>query len=431
MYLAKLKQFTDEITKENGSKYKETVLEKYKDDKQIKHFLSVLLDPNIVFGIQMKKLEKAFESVEFEFDENYDTYLDDMIQYVITNNTGSSEVLKEVVAYIKHMPEQYHDMLSKVFTKSLKLGVTANTLNRVFGKNFIFQLKVMRSKAYDDHKKKLLNKEVIATIKVDGVRMVVLKKDNDIKALSRSGKQMLGYEHILNELKGLPDGLYDGEVVYENKEGLSAVDVRQKTASLANTKEGDRSELEYIVFDHVTLEELDNQKGTITYEKRRNTLTNLVSNLENISIVPMVYKGKEFDKHVDKLMQFTLESGEEGLMVALADGVYEFKQTDKIQKVKPKYHIDLRVIDTYNGLTLNTQNELGGVIVKYKGFDLKVGTGWTKEQRKLYHEQPELIIDKIIEIEHSGESQNKQGGLSVNFPRIVAIREDKDEESYE
>lgn len=428
MNLEKLYQFTEEITKENGAKYKESVLQKYKENEDIKKFLSVLLDPNIVFGIQMKKLEKAFK--ETSPDYSSDSSLEDMLEYVTKNNTGSNKVLETVVNYIRVQDDKYHDMLKKIFTKSLKLGVTANTVNKVW-EGLIFQLKVMKSKSIEEHEHHLLDKEVIATVKLDGIRMIVIKNDDKIMGLSRSGKIMTGYDHILANYATMPNGMYDGELLYIHRRGMKAVDVRQKTASLANTKDGSRLDLEHVLFDFVGERDFILKENGMPYEARRTMLEYLTQNKKYLSLVPIVFQGVWKEGMKDKLLELMLLKGEEGLMVALADEPYHFKQTHAVQKVKPSYTIDLRVVDTYEGLTLNTQNELGGAIVKYKGFDLKVGNGWSKEERELYYEQPELLIGKIIEIGHSGESSNQNGGLSVNFPRFIRVRDDKDEESYD
>lgn len=420
--LQEIYEFTEKMLNTSGAKAKQEILREYNENNLVKQFVKITHDPRIVFGIQMKKLEKAMSIVTNDYSPEY--CLEDMLEYVSENNTGSDKVLKTVASYIQAQDEKYQDMLMKTFTKQLKLGITAKTINKVWGDNFIFQLEVMRSKSYEKEWHKLVDKEVIATIKLDGMRMIVIKEGDSIQAYSRSARVMKGYEHILSDMKEFPDGLYDGELIYTSNESMKAVDIRQKTASIANTKDGDRSELKYILFD------LDLGDKS-TYRERREQLFDLTAGKESISVVPKVYEGKEFDKHKNTLMKQVLAAGEEGLMVALADGLYQRKQTDILQKVKPSYSIDLRVKEVYNGLTLNTKDELGGVIVEYKGYPLKVGNGWTEAQRKHYYEHPEEIIGKIIEIEHSGESKNKQGGLSVNFPRVVAVREDKNEESYD
>ena len=56
--LAEFKQFVEEINLENGRNYKISILEKYKDNDNVKYYLHYLLNPYIVTGISEKKLQK-------------------------------------------------------------------------------------------------------------------------------------------------------------------------------------------------------------------------------------------------------------------------------------------------------------------------------------------------------------------------------------
>ena len=48
--------FVNEITGNNSRKYKQEVLQKYKDDSVIQKYLSIIFDPYTVYGISAKKL---------------------------------------------------------------------------------------------------------------------------------------------------------------------------------------------------------------------------------------------------------------------------------------------------------------------------------------------------------------------------------------
>ena len=66
----------------------------------------------------------------------------------------------------------------------------------------------------------------------------------------------------------------------------------------------------------------------------------------------------------------------------------------------------------------------------YKGFELGVGSGFIDEQRYYYWNNPDDIIGKIVEVKYKNETKNKQGGLSVQFPTFITIRNDKTKPSY-
>ena len=49
--LAKFKQFVEEILADNSRLAKIAVLEKYKDDEDIKYLLQFIYDPYIIYGV--------------------------------------------------------------------------------------------------------------------------------------------------------------------------------------------------------------------------------------------------------------------------------------------------------------------------------------------------------------------------------------------
>lgn len=61
---------------------------------------------------------------------------------------------------------------------------------------------------------------------------------------------------------------------------------------------------------------------------------------------------------------------------------------------------------------------------------LGVGSGFTDEQRSYYWKYPDKIVGKIVQIKYKGETTNKNGGVSVQFPIFEIVRNDKAEPSY-
>ena len=51
-------EIVKEITSSNSKKFKQEVLQKYKDDEVIRRYLVILFDPYVVYGISSKKLHK-------------------------------------------------------------------------------------------------------------------------------------------------------------------------------------------------------------------------------------------------------------------------------------------------------------------------------------------------------------------------------------
>ena len=66
----------------------------------------------------------------------------------------------------------------------------------------------------------------------------------------------------------------------------------------------------------------------------------------------------------------------------------------------------------------------------YKGNTVGV-SGWKEEDKIYYYQNPQELIGKIIEIKFKEVTVDKNGVESLQFPNVVRIRFDKDEESYE
>ena len=59
-----------------------------------------------------------------------------------------------------------------------------------------------------------------------------------------------------------------------------------------------------------------------------------------------------------------------------------------------------------------------------------MGSGFTDSQRNFFWNNPDEIVGKIVQIKYKGETQNKNGGISVQFPIFEIVRTDKTEPSY-
>lgn len=111
------------------------------------------------------------------------------------------------------------------------------------------------------------------------------------------------------------------------------------------------------------------------------------------------------------------------------DTVWKNKRNNGILKVKSFKTCDVFCTGVVEG-DGKYKGTLGLIKCDYKGNELGVGTGFTDEQRHYFWQHADEIIGKICEVKYKGETQNKQGGLSVQFPVFVCVRNDKSEPSY-
>jgi len=62
------------------------------------------------------------------------------------------------------------------------------------------------------------------------------------------------------------------------------------------------------------------------------------------------------------------------------------------------------------------EDMLSCVMIEHKNHIVRVGSGFTIEQRQEFYQNPKKILGKIITVQYFSESENQDGGLSLRFP---------------
>ena len=68
---------------------------------------------------------------------------------------------------------------------------------------------------------------------------------------------------------------------------------------------------------------------------------------------------------------------------------------------------------------------LSQVFIEHKGYKVAVGSGFSQEQRIKFHNDPSLIVGKLITCQYFEETQNQDGEWSLRFPVIKHIYDGK------
>ena len=148
-----------------------------------------------------------------------------------------------------------------------------------------------------------------------------------------------------------------------------------------------------------------------------------------VNVVPVLYHGKDL-KMIDKLLDQMVREDKEGLMLNL-DVPYKRTRHNGILKIKRFYTIDLPVIRCEEG-TGRLTGTLGVLVLRYKNNEVKVGSGFTDEQRKTFWENKDDIISNLCEVKYKEISKDKSTGMdSLQFPVFVRLRPDKSDISYD
>ena len=264
-----------------------------------------------------------------------------------------------------------------------------------------------------------------------GIRAVAKVRDGNVEIFSRQGKPIEGLKDIEEELRELDDGFYDGELLLD-KENIPSKDLYRETVQVVNSKSEYKSNVVFNIFDSIPLNDFVigyseysclNRKRFV-YEELREIEPNWLKPVE------VLYQGK-YDKNIvqqelDK--QISLEH--EGVMVNLANASYEGKRTKNILKVKAMQDCDLKIIGFEEGTGKN-KGTLGAIIVDYKGFEVKVGSGFTDKDREYFWNNQEKLLGRVITVQYFEETTNiKDNSLSLRFPVYLELREKGKEISY-
>ncbi|STO12741.1 DNA ligase [[Flavobacterium] thermophilum] len=421
-------EIINQIKATNSRNEKEVILKQHKNNQTLRKVLDAALNPYIVFGIGEKKLKKFINKATGK--ENKFNDLFEVIKYLKVHNTGTDHDVKMVAEFLNAQDdEELKGLYEEIITKTLKIGATAKSINKAFGEKFIPEFNVMLAKKFEDEEHKVKGKEFVITEKLDGMRTIMIVENGNVTFFSRQGQPITGLVEIMRDAVFLPDNVYDGELLIANADDYKDREVLQETLKIAR-KDREKRGLVLHLFDMIPIEEFKAGKSKATYRKRKEELEFIVDKLKSpyIKVVPNLYVGKDLDV-IPKLLEEMNRKGKEGLMLNVSDGKYQCKRTDVLLKIKSMNTMDCKIIGFEEG-TGKYEGMLGALLLDYKGYELRCGSGFTDEDRKEIWNNKEKYLGKIAEIQYFRESRNQDGGLSVSFPVFICIRHDKDEPSY-
>ena len=268
--------------------------------------------------------------------------------------------------------------------------------------------------------------------KANGVRA----KFKDGKLISRQGKEFTGMNHIIQDIHNLNLETYfvDGELIRKNVDDLDDNSNFRIGTGIINSDAETKEEIEFVIFDCFPVETIINGKSTENYsvrKERMETLRTIISqkNIQNISVIEMVYEGSEQSK-IDEWLDYAVDKGWEGLILN-KDMPYEFKRTPSVIKLKRFSTVDLEIVDVIEGKG-RLKGTLGAVVLNFKGNHVNCGSGFTDEDRTQLWLERESLIGRVAEIKYKEISRNKKTGLeSLQFPIWQQLREVGKKPSYE
>lgn len=421
------KDFITEITTSNSKKYKQDVLQKYKDDSVVHRYLKIAFDPYAVYGISTKKLHKSVPATSIIGIHS----IFELFTYLTQHNTGTDQIVglcQDFLDGVAACDRDSADLLEKLICKDLSIGCEAKTINSVIP-GLIPTFEVQLAQKYFEKPERVEGKTFALTTKIDGGRIIAIKENGSVSFFTRAGQKYEGLVDLEKEFAEMfPDNIVlDGEITILNNKGIPSKEAYKRAMKITRA-DGEKHGLKMLVFDAMSVSDWKNQQSSLTYIQRRQMLDCMTAfynnNVTYFELLPILYVGSDTSKILE-LLEEAIANSEEGVMINICDAFYEFGRTWNLMKVKKMNTLDLEVVDYEEGSGRLT-GTLGAIHVRYKnGNIVKVGSGFSDELRRQIWNHDVMIVGKIVEIQYFEESTNADGGISLRFPVFKDFRPDK------
>lgn len=413
--------FTLEMQESNSRLHKMEVLKKYIDKEEVKYFLNFIFSPYIVVGISRRKLSKDVEPMK---DDSISSSKD-LLEWLKLNNTGRDLALAKIRGFQAGLLPELSQLMEDIICKNIQIGVDTPTINKIWP-GLIPTFNIMLAGKYFDNPEIVEGKEFTLTKKIDGGRIIAINEKDQVEFYTRAGQRYEGLVDLEEEMEYLPRGVYDGEITLLDSEGMDNKEQYKKTMMITR-KSGIKHGVKMLVFDVMSLEEFKQQKAYLPYKVRRRILESAFreSSIRHkfFELLPALYVGSDTSK-IEEILDQQIAKGEEGIMININDAPYDFNRSNNLLKVKKMHDIDLKVIGLQEGSGQN-KGKLGAFIVDYDGFEVRVGSGISKEIREWVWANKENYVDTVISVQYFEETTNQAGGKSLRFPVFLDFRPDK------
>ncbi|MBX4911391.1 hypothetical protein HJA82_29195 [Rhizobium bangladeshense] len=419
-----------EIANSPGRLDKQAGLEKLLADDLGKFILKWTYDPFITFGVTLKKMPPQSTLSLYLTLEH--ASVGEFLTKLSTREWSGNEAKSRIDLAFASLDEASREILFLILNKDLKAGIANTTIESVLP-GFLPSFGVMRAHPYEE--KRVTQFPVPVEPKLDGMRVTFIAKEGKGAFFTRSGKAIPALQDLaaplLEAARSVRSMAHSGLAAYDdlalvlfdgnNVDPTFVLDTEAinglfETSGAMRRKSQKAYDAQLESFDLLPLSGfLGNQPYKVPYETRRALLETFVSAVRECTGAPVfmtpIYEAnshEEIEQIYERLINQTIANyiargdaeveaellkvlidkqagkpkGLEGAMVKTYDGAYEKKKSHTWQKIKPEETIDLFINGFFNGEeNAENENRMGGAIVWHKGVNVRVGGGWSSDDR--------------------------------------------------
>jgi len=425
--MEELRQFVNQMQATSSSLDKVEILKK--QSEFIQKVLEYTYNPYKQYNVTSKTCKKKSDLCDP--NKIHDTIFDLLDD--LTNRAFTGYGAIAMVSGFAAQNPGYEDLIYSIIDKDLKTRTGAKVINKAFP-NLIPTFEVALAQTYEPKLASFgegSNETWYASRKLDGVRCLAVVDVNGTCTLySRMGKEFTTLNKIKYaiEATGIINYVFDGEICMLDKDGnedFQSVmkELRRKDHQIENPT--------FMLFDMIHKTEFDKGKSTDILSERLHTLRSWLgprhATKDTLRYLDQAVVTDE--RHFDIWAQMATDNNWEGFMLRKDVG-YEGKRSKNLLKVKKFFDAEYTVVDAELGWMSvvrdgkEVQEEmLAQVWIKHKGYDVKVGSGFSQEQRIKYMD--ENIVGKTITVQYFEETKNDKGGISLRFPTVKHIYENE------
>lgn len=410
----------------SGAIAKKQIISDNKDNECFQKLLYYALHPLLTYKVSERTLRKPMPysaSITLTM-----TNIFEVCEALAQRKALDDATVYQVKGFLECQPEEYRELYTCIIAKTLRLGVTAKTVNKVIP-GLIPEWEVQQAYPIEKYPIK------------DGTWFSLSQKLNGVRATyfrghlyARSGEVYEGLDHIIDEIErfGECPVAFDGELTLLDKGELSDNEAFREATGIINSEVGDKTRICFTIFDVIPADEFASGESSMCYKERREFLDELsltmFKDAKYTHVLKVLYQGFDQSK-IDELLDRMVREDKEGLMANL-DVPYKCKRHNGILKVKRFYTMDLPIIRCEEG-TGRLAGTLGAFVLNYKGNEVNVGTGFTDTERSIFWAARDKLTDLLCEVKYKEISYDKKTKAeSLQFPVYVCLRTDKTEASY-
>lgn len=344
---------------------------------------------------------------------------------------SGNDALNKVFRLFNELTPRDQYLLSLIFSRSFKCGVSATLLNKVWP-GLIPTFKVMLCTPLNEKSIKMIRWPALVQVKYDAARVAIIVKDGVVQYFTRNGKVYnIENPQLDADILSIADGKdvhIDGELYQESGDRISSNAVTTKFVRNTASEE-DNLNIRIVLWDLVNLSGFNEGKDKTPYAIRLHKLREkvLTTNSDYVTIATT----KEL-KNIEDAKEWSNElirEGEEGVIIKNKAAIWEGKRSAHCIKIKEELESDLKIVSLEYGQGKFT-DACGAIRCESSDglVTVSVGSGLNDSLRfgEFHPDNIDKLKDKIITVRHNGIIQDTHGDYSLYLPRFIELREDKD-----